>query len=157
MKQVKKLEAKLRVCLVLGTFPESLTRNHHLLFMALVFKTPLSYNREVHYGIVLHLEASSWARINRSKYGDILIQDSRSKIPRARSKIRKSRSRNQDPEIKIRKSRSRNQDPEIKIQKSRSRNQNPEIKTRKSRPGNQDPEIKIRKSRSRSQDPEIKI
>ena len=94
--------------------------------------------------------------------GDILIQDSRSKIPRFKIqdpeiKIQKSRSRNQDPEIKIPKSRSRNQDPEIKIQKSRSRNQDPEIKIQKSRSRNQDPEIKIQKSRSRNQDPEIKI
>ena len=79
---------------------------------------------------------------------DILIQDSRSKIPRFKI---------QDPEIKIPKSRSRNQDPEIKIPKSRSRNQDPEIKIPKSRSRNQDPEIKIPKSRSRNQDPEIKI
>ena len=35
----------------------------------------------------------------RSQNGDILIQDSKSKIPRF--KIQKSRSRNQDPEIKV--------------------------------------------------------
>ena len=102
---------------------------------------------------------------------DILIQDSRSKIPRSRNQdpeinIRKSKSGNQDPEIKIqksdpeikiRKSTSRNQHPEIKIQKSRSKNQDPEINIQKSRSGNQDPEIKIQKSRSGNQDPKIKI
>ena len=47
---MKKLEAKLRLCLVLGTFLATLARNHHLAFSS-VFKTP---NREVRYAIVLH-------------------------------------------------------------------------------------------------------
>ena len=84
-------------------------------------------------------------RDDLGNYRDILIQDSRSKIPRFKIQIQKSRSRNQHPEIKIRKLRSRNQDLEIKIQKSRSRNQDPEIKIQKSRTRNQDPEIKTDK------------
>ena len=48
---MKKLEAKLRVRFVLGTFPETLTRNDHLSLP--VLKTPRLYNREVRYAIVL--------------------------------------------------------------------------------------------------------
>ena len=48
---MKKLEAKLRVRFVLGTFRETLTRNDHL--WSSVSKTPRSYNREVRYAIVL--------------------------------------------------------------------------------------------------------
>ena len=39
LKPVKKCEAMLRVRLVLGTFPETLTRNHHLLFIFHQFLT----------------------------------------------------------------------------------------------------------------------
>ena len=51
------------MCLVLGTFPETLAGNHHL--SLLVFKTPPSYNREVLYVIVLSLVGSIVAGKNK--------------------------------------------------------------------------------------------
>ena len=39
LKPVKKFETMLRVSLVLGTFPETLTRNHHLSFIFHQFLT----------------------------------------------------------------------------------------------------------------------
>ena len=59
----EELEAKLRMRLVLGTSPETLTRNHHL--SLLVFKTPPSDNREVRYAIVPSLVGSIVLRKNK--------------------------------------------------------------------------------------------
>ena len=57
MRPVKKFEAKLRVRLALGTFLETLTRNHHLSFIFHQFlKTALLYNHEVRYAIVPRYE-----------------------------------------------------------------------------------------------------